>query len=80
MLDESRAAAMCTEMLTVADAQADLGDIGDQGRTLLAQGFTTASADRSSARDAAMIRNGRAPGVRRLGRSGCAEYRQRRRV
>jgi hypothetical protein len=75
MLDESERA-MATRILTTADAQADLADIDDQGRTLLAQGFTQAEAPQVYAREAAMIRNDVLRGFVDLGRSGCAEYRR----
>jgi len=74
-LDESDRT-MATRILTTAESQADLADIGDRGRVLLAQGYTERDAPAIYAREASAIRNDVLRGFVDTGRSGCAEYRR----
>ena len=56
MLDESERT-MATRILTTAEEQENLAEIGDRGRMLLAQGYTGAMPLRSTSARPALIRN-----------------------
>jgi hypothetical protein len=75
MLDESERT-MATRILTTAEEQENLAEIGDRGRMLLAQGYTERDAPQIYEREAALIRNDVLRGFVETGRSGCAEYRR----